>query len=188
MPVKFQRGVASVAEDLRDLIITEALQQLATKTVADAMLSIEEVNTALAKMFVVGNTPFEIRFGIIVGDVTIGELLPSKELRRTLSAQTEALAIAQGTAILLGYSSMRAVKAAIKSGAITTNDQKEARDRFLSVSGNLEGMDIKRNELVLTAAEIDPKFAEAIMALAQNAPDLIRAWRDASGNNGGPKK
>jgi hypothetical protein len=185
-PVAFQRGVAAVAEDLRDLIIAVAVEELATKKVVSALKTLPKVNDRLYKEFVKGTSRFEKRFGVEVGDVTIGQLLPSEELQKTLTAQTEAAAIAKGTAIMLGYTSMGKVKEAVEVGKLNEGDVKDARDRFLSVSGNLEGMDIKRNELVLSAHGIPPELAGAITALAANAPAIARALQAA--NKKGSKK
>lgn len=202
-PVQFQMGVAAVAADLIDLIVAEAVEKLATKKTMTALRSLPLVNDHLGEIFVqqktnekanantgnteLGDTTFERRFGVVVGDVTIGQLLPTEELQRTLTAQTEAAAIAKGTAIMLGYTSMKKVNEAVVAKILTEAQVKDARDRFLSVSGNLEGMNISRNEYVLDAHGISPELAEAITALAANAPEAIQAMRAIQKPKGGRK-
>lgn len=175
-PIIFQAGVASVADDLRDLVITIAVQQLATKKVRTAVKQLEGLNKKLAETFAgTGQTNFEKRHGVRVGDVTVSQLKPSDDVQKTMSGLTEADAINLGTAIILGYKNMEAVNKAVNEGRLQQADVKDARDRFLSVSGNLEGMEIKRHEWVVSAHGIDPRLVEA---LARAAPNVGQAARD----------
>lgn len=48
---------------------------------------------------------------------------------------------------------------------MTQADVNLARDRFLSISGNLEGMEIKRNEFDVSLHGLDPEAAKAITAI-----------------------
>ncbi len=179
-PIAFQTGVAAVAEDMQDLIIVHAVENFATKKISTALKSLGKVNQGLKEKFVDSKSEFETRFGVHVGDVTIGQLKPSDEVARTISALTEAAAIAIGTAKLLGFNNMNEVNKAVASGNLGRADVKEARDRFLSISGNLEGMEVKRQEYFLSTEGIDPNLAEAFIALATNAPKAMREWRQAN--------
>lgn len=176
-PRDFLAGAGAVANDLRDLIITNAVEKLSNRTVKGALRSLEELNRELAQKFVgTGVTPFEARFGIHVGDATVSQLLPTKEVQRTISSLTEAAAIRKGIALLLGFDNMKQVREA----EIPQADIKDARDRFLSISGNLEGMDISRYEVVLSTHGVDPALADAIAGLARNVAPAVAAWREAN--------
>lgn len=187
-PVTFQAGVASVADDLRDLIIAIAVEELATKQVRTAVKRIKQLNDKLHDEFVADpsnihkQTLFEQRFAVHVGDVTISQIEPSEDVQKTLSAVTEAAAIAQGTAIILGFSGKAAQAKALAEGRITQADIKDARDRFLAISGNLEGMDITRHEWVVSAHGIDPKLVSALAVLARNAGQAAGNVAQATGN------
>lgn len=184
-PIAFQTGVAAVAEDMQDLVIAFAIEKMATKKITTVLKKLSELNELLKEEFVLADSPFEKRFGVHVGDVTIGQLKPSDDVMKTLSGITESTAINKGTAIMLGYTSMKTVNEAMAAGKLTNAEVKDARDRFLAVSGNLEGMDIKRNEYVLSAHGVDPKLAEAITSLAANVPEILKEWRDSKDKTGG---
>jgi len=185
-PVPFLTGVAAVAEEISGLIITKAVTELKTKKVKSAMRNIVELTDILKDEFVgtevKPETDIEKRFGIIISDVTIEQMLPSKELQRTMSALSEASAIAEGTAILLGMT-RRAASDKLEVDPTFRTQYNEARDRFLSVSGNLEGMDISRNEYLLRFDGLDPEVIKDLGDIVKN-PNFAAA-ATALGNMGG---
>jgi hypothetical protein len=178
--------VAAIAEEMSGLIITKAVAELKPKKVKSAMQNIAALNDTLRVEFAgkssVDVSKIEKRFGIIISDVTIEQMLPSEELQRTMSALSEASAIAEGTAILLGMT-RKAASLKLEADSTFRTQYNEARDRFLSVSGNLEGMDISRTEFMLRLDGIDPELVKAIGDIAKN-PNLVAAAA-AFGNKGG---
>jgi regulator of protease activity HflC (stomatin/prohibitin superfamily) len=190
-PVPFLTGVAAAAEEITGLINGKGIELLKRKKVKTALRSIGKLNEELKHEFV-GKaedtdtpTAFEKRFGIIVSDVTVEEMLPSEELQRTISALSEANAVAEGTAIMLGMTKKEAADQ-LKAEPAFRATYNEARDRFLSVSGNLDGMDISRTEFMLRLDGIDPKLVEAISDLAKN-PNLAAAAATFANKGGGNK-
>lgn len=169
--IEFLTGVAAMAADLQDLIIARAVRFLGKEKVGKAVTLLEELNIVLEEEFCARNTAFEKRFGVHVGDITIKELLPSEDVQKTMNALTEAAAIKKGTALLLGMS-MAEVKRKLDAKTLSYADYNHARDRFLSISGNLEGMDIKRTEFDLSVHGIEKETAEAIVLLAQQLPNI----------------
>lgn len=179
-PVSFLTGVAAVAGDLTDLIIAEAIVIFARAKVINSTKLIPKLNKELHDKITEGISDFEKRFGVHVGDATVKELLPSDEVQKTISALTEAAAIKKGTALLMNMS-ISALQKALKNGSVKQNDYNVARDRFMAISGNLEGMDIKRFELDLNASGIDPETAQALTSLARQVVPVVAA-RSRKGN------
>ena len=176
-PVEFLQSVAAIAPDLIDLVVVDAVEQLADTEVINASKNLRDLNEKL-KRFSQGHgdktedvSRFEGRFGVTVGDVTVSQLLPSKELQRTIAAITEAAAIKQGTALLLGMS-MDEVQAGLKDKSLPENRYEKARRDFMSISGNLEGMEVKRQEFALEG--LTPEIAQAIIAMAQQVGAISR--------------
>lgn len=211
-PLAYLSGVASVAEDITDLVIAFAVEKMARTTVTKATKFLPELNQLLRNEFVKypdvatqaaraaeygvkpkelgpDQTVFELRFGVGVGDIVIKELLPSEEVLKTISALTEATAIKKGTAIMLGLS-MRQVADRLKDKSLSQTDYNNARDRFLAVSGNMEGVDITRYEVDLSAHGIDPATVEALLALLRQVPPqtIAQVAQAATGKKGGKKK
>ena len=179
-PVAFLTGVAAVAEDLTDLIIAEAIVVFASAKVISSTKLIPKLNQMLHDKITAGVSEFEERFGVIVGDATVKELLPSIEVQKTISALTEAAAIKKGTALLM-HMSMSDLQAGLMDGTVDHKTHDLARNRFMAISGNLEGMDIKRFEIDLNASGIDPETAQAITSLAQQVAPAVAA-RVGKGN------
>ena len=180
--VVFLRGAAAIASEINDLIAKVAIEDLADKSVHEALLGIAGLNTHLHDIITNGDSvsTLEERFGIDITDATVAEVLPSEELQRTLGALSEAAAISKGTAALLGMTEDE-MKAALVAGTLSNDAHSEARDRFMAASGNLDGMQIKRSEWVVKANGIDPKLIEAIGKLAPVASMI-------AGSVGGTKK
>lgn len=186
--VPFLSGVASTAEELEEIISAFAIEQLSSKTVDEALASIAELNEALYRKF--GLAPqengeirpdddvsnLERRFGVYVGDITIAEILPSQEVQRTRGSITEARAIAEGTAIMLSYKNAEELAEARKNKEVTEEQIRNARDRFLSVSGNLEGMELNRHEVDITFSGLDPEVAKALAEAARGLGPIAAAF------------
>jgi regulator of protease activity HflC (stomatin/prohibitin superfamily) len=143
--VTFLNGAAGVASEIKDLIISDIIKFFREKTVKQAVTNFGELNRHLDKQFADHHADVEERYGINVTDVTVSMMLPSEDVQKTLSALSEATAIAAGTEILLAIPPGK-LSEYLEQNKTTQADVKEARDRFLAISGNLEGMDISRNE------------------------------------------
>lgn len=183
--IPFLSGVATMADELQDLIVSSAFSKLSSLTVDEATEQVGEINEKLYAEFgldangtrdtasdAVSN--FERRFGVYVGDVTISRILPHEDLQKTRGGINEARAIATGTAILMGYPDAESMLQAKKAKEITDEQISRARDRFLSVSGNLEGMNVTRWEGDLNITGLDP---ETVQLLAKAAPAVARAFQ-----------
>lgn len=202
-------GYRAIADDISELVEAEAVKLFANKTISASLKKLGELNHHLEQMFGTNGpdkpkdvanssgsdkpqdiadstnlSAFEERFGVHVGDVTASTLLPSTELQRTISSVAEAGLIKKGTAAILGLS-LKEVQERLQSGKMTYDTYNDARDRFLSVSGNLENMDISRTEFKLMGlGELDPELAKAIIAAA---PLLTRSLQMVGGKKGGKK-
>lgn len=205
--IPFLSGVASTAEELQEILTAHAVQILSGKTVDQALGSLKELNEDLMAEFGLGSprktsstdsstderkkddvTRFERRFGVFVGDVTIAKILPSEEVQRTRGSITEARAIQEGTAILLGYNDAAALQAALDGGRIKFEEIRHARDRFLSISGNMEGMDLKRSEIEVSIQGLDKESIQALTELAKVAAPAAAMFAGAAGKSGSRKK
>jgi hypothetical protein len=186
LAVPFLTGVAAAAEEINGLIIAKAVEHLKRKKVKVAMRNISKLNEVLLEEFVGADpnsrTAIEQRFGLIISDVTVEQMLPSKELQRTLSALSEADAVAQGTLTLLGMTKKEATEARQRDAAGFNAQYNEARDRFLSVSGNMDGMNLSRTEFMLRLDGLPPELVEAIGKIADN-PQLGAAIAAVAGGN-----
>lgn len=194
-PRRFQTGAASVAADLTDLILAFLIGEIGSMKIADAMKKVSNLNKMLLSEFVMRDpakpnepTDFEKEHGIFVVDVTISQVLPSKEVQRTMSGLTETRFIAEGTRILLNYTSAKAVKEALASGQLSRADYNHARDRVMSISGNMEGVNVTRYEIDLNASGIEKDTAEALGALLRNTPPQVLAGLVASATKGTKSK
>lgn len=172
-PVSYLSGVAAAATDLRDLVIAQITNYLADKSISESNKNMEELNVLLKAIFV-GNgvTDFEARFGLRVGDVTVGVILPSVEVRRTRSALNEARVVAEGAAILLGMTEAE-IKDGLSSGKLKPADVDKARRDFRVISGNMDGTEVKRWEIDISGA--DPEAMKAIASLLGRTPPEVLA-------------
>lgn len=195
--ITYLGGYRAIADDVSELVEVEAVKRFAGKTISTATKGLAELNHALEQLFGTSDSivsqnlndaknlsEFEKRFGVHIADVTTSKLLPSEELQRTYGAVAEAGLIKKGTAAILGLSAAE-VKRRLTAGTMTQETYNEARDRFLSVSGNLENMDISRTEFKLMGLDsLDPELAKAIVSVA---PMLARLMASMSGKKGGKK-
>ena len=166
-PINYLSGVGAVAGDMKDLVISFITDKLVKKTMQVAINEKEIFNKALHDEFVNGSvkTPFELRFGVRVGDVTVSNLLMSDETQRTRSGLNEATVVSQGTAILLGFQTVAEMQAAVGT-TIQQADVERARREFRIISGNMDGSEVKRFEVDITG--LTPEVAAAVTAFLNN--------------------
>lgn len=185
-PISYLSGVGAVAGDFKDLVITSVSKKLSKLTMQEALDMHEEINDELAEEFVGDNkTPFELRFGILTGDVTVGNMLMSDEAQRTRGGLNEASMVAQGTAILLGFKTVSAMMKALQSRAITQADIDRGRREFRIISGNMDGAEVKRYEVDVTG--LSPEIASAVSAFLTN-PAALSILAGGQGGKQPPKK
>lgn len=167
-PVRLLRGAGVIAQNLEDLIVSRTVAYFDKESLTDAMNDRKGLNDDLKDMLTKDYfINFQERFGVVINDVTISQLLPTEEVRRTMSARTEAEAIAHGTALLLGFSNKIKMNAALKNKMVSAEDISRARDRFLAVSGNMEGMNLDRKEISLSLSGLDPAVIQALTHFMQ---------------------
>lgn len=177
---KFLAGVGSVAADLRDIIKASILEKLAGKKVIEALSESKGLNKELKDEFAQGPnrdtkvTKFEDRFGVIVGDVTVSELLPSKEVQKAMDGESEGNALDGLIAKNLGRPDMSTVHADVASGAITTEQYQYATENALAMTENLGGMAIERKTYTVRL-QGDPGLVEAAKAIVPHAPAIAGA-------------
>ncbi len=164
-PVAFLSGVAAVAEEIKDLFVARIIEHTSGKKMQQVMSDLKGLNEFL-QGFRDGGFNVEQQFGVSITDVTVSKLLPSKEVQKTLSALSEARAVKQGTAILLGMS-MTEVQQRLKAGELSPAEYNHARDRFLAMSGNLEGMNINRTEIDFSVHGVTTEALKELRELAQ---------------------
>jgi SPFH domain / Band 7 family len=186
-PVTFLSSVSAVADDITDLIIQEILAKISGLTVKETLLGLKTLNVHLDQEFRGRKTEIEERCGVHISDVTVSKLLPTAELQRTLSAISEAEAIAQGVSIILGMD-QATMRESVKNGTLSQEDINRARRDFLSVSGNLDGMEIKRQEFDLNIRGLDGDAIKAITELAKIPAIQAAAAGFAARKSGGSNK
>lgn len=166
-PINYLSGVAAVSKDFADLLKAFITDWFADKSLQQAVSLKHELNRALRDHFA-GNDvmEFEERFGIQVGDITVGELKLSKEVEEARNAINEAAIIAQGTAALLGYDSVSSMQEALSQAKITPADVESAQRRFLIVSGQIADASTTRFEIDIKG--LSPEAAAAFTAFMQN--------------------
>ena len=204
-PVNFLNSSAEVASEISDLILAKVLQFLIydpketdgdrgknkrSLTLKDSLDLISDLNSHLKEVFTTGHIEDDVEakernnieqaFGIIISDVTISKLLPEAEVQRTMSAVTEAESIFEGAARLLGYDATSDLNEAKKIGEVTQQQIDKARERFMAVSGNLEGMDIRVNEIELNIGGVEGEVVKDIKELVQSEEGKFLA-RTAAG-------
>jgi regulator of protease activity HflC (stomatin/prohibitin superfamily) len=145
----------------------------------------KELNEYLQVELVEGTSEVERRFGIELTDVTIKQLLPSPELQRAVTAQAEATAVQKGVLTLLNCRSKKELDEKLANRVLTQADVSLARDRFLSMSGNLEGVNINRNEIDVKIEGLDPEAMKALTDLARYPAAMAAAAKVSSAKKGG---
>ncbi len=169
---QFLSGVASVASDVGGLISTKIIEIASKKSVDQSINDLKGLNQTLKEIFKQGaagehDSDFEKRFGVIIGDVTIEKILPSKEVKETLNALAEGKIISRIVAQSFGKASLRALQNAIQSGEIKQSEVDRRRIQAHALSGNPLGMDIKEQNFNLNVTgleNIDPALLQAVAA------------------------
>jgi hypothetical protein len=198
-PINYLSGVGAVAGDLKDLIIAFINAWLAKKTMQEGLDEQDKLYTALHERFIKASekTPFEVRFGVQLGDITVSQLLMSDETQRTRGAINEANVIAQGTAILLGYRSevrsdgttldaVQCMQSALAAKAITQDDIDRARREFRIISGNMDGASVNRYEVDIKG--LTPEVAGALAAVLNNPAARALAGNTSRNTGGKPRR
>ncbi len=168
-------GVASVAAELGDIISAEIIKLMSAKTVPEAMQSVPQLNTELSQKFKHGTaqdpkvSDFEARFGVIIGDVTVGEILASEEVQETMNAVAEGEIINQIILNGFGMKTQEELRQAIAKGTIQQRDVDRARTQAHALSGNPLGMTVSEQNFNLNVTgldKLDPNLVQAITAAA----------------------
>lgn len=184
--VGFQLAAGAIAANLTDLIKAEAVSYLGTCTVAEATSKLIGLNAHLIEKLGgarIAPTEFEQRFSVFVGDITIGELIGSEDVRRTLDAISEAANIPVIVAKSLGYKNMTSVRAAVRRGTLTAAQVAKAEERAMQISGQGD-VQTTRHVYDVNFSGIDPETAKA---LANAAPAVARAIGGGKGSGANPK-
>jgi len=176
---EFVSGAGSAAEDIKGLVVAHTLRFLGTDdaSLIKILSSTGALNEELMRKFKHGDTQnddisdFEERFGLIVGDVTVEKVLPSKQVQETMSAVTEARVIDEIVARSFGVKDVRALERKIKAGTITRKDVTLRRNQTLAMSGNLQGMKFDSTTT---------DFNLNIEGLKDMPPELVRAFGEAA--------
>jgi regulator of protease activity HflC (stomatin/prohibitin superfamily) len=160
--------------------------------VKQALGQLKILNDALARYFKHGAqqredaSDFEKRFGVIIGDVTVSELLPSKEVQKAMDGASESAALDEIVMRNLGYPSIEAVHEAVKAGKLTSDQVREATENAMAMTDNLHGLDLKRQTFTLRL-QGDTDLIDAARAIATSpaGPAILGAL--TKGANQSPK-
>ncbi len=181
---QFLAGVASVASELSDLIKAAYTKRLAKLELMRGLDEMSVVNDEVSKEFMHGGTQtpevsgFEERFGVIIGDVTLSELLPSAEVQKALDGASENAAMEAIVLRNLGYATMEEVRTAITTGKLTNDQLTSATHTALAMTDNLHGMKVDHSNITLRVVA-DDKTAEALAAVG---PALAKGLALMGGN------
>ena len=178
-------GVGAAAQDFKALQIAFITKKLTAKSMQTAKDEQGQLNDELVIEFVSGHTPFEQRFGVQTGDVTVSNMLMSEEAQRTRTALSEAASVAQGTAVLLGFKTVAAMQKALKAGALTQENIDRVRREFRIISGNMDGAQVNRYEVDITG--LTPEVATAFSSFI-NSPAGRSFVAGRQGGKQQPKK
>lgn len=175
----FLSGVGSIPSELAGLIEVEIVEFLSTQDVLDALKNIKALNEHLKHKFVQDDHgkpvkhPIEDRYGIIIDDVTIDELLPSKEIMETMGTITENETIDAIVANSFGYKNVKSLNTAVRQSKVSAEAVTRRRTEVMAMSGNLQGMELSRADYNVNLnglGDISPEVASAVasVALAMN--------------------
>ncbi len=172
---EFLSGVAAIAADLGGIFSAKIMEFLSNMPVKEALLSGDAINKMLERDFKRGATQhetasaFEKRFGVIIGDATVEQILPSTEVQQTMSALTESSVIDQIVANSFGRKNAKEIATAIAKGKISAEEVNRRRTQTIALSGNLQGMELKESTINLQVTgldKVDPALTQAIAAAA----------------------
>lgn len=172
---QFLAGVAAVEGDLSGLITTKINQFLSKLSVKAALVSLPTINEQLIDDFRHGKeqgeqaSDFEKRFGVIIGDTTVEEILPSAQIQETMNSQTESKVIDLIVAKSFGKTSVKALNAGIANSEYTRADVMKTRDRVMAMSGNLQGMNLTEQAFNLNVTGLENLSPELFASAAQIA-------------------
>jgi|CXWL01.1.fsa_nt_gi hypothetical protein len=194
---EFLAGVASVAADLGDIIKAEVIGYLGNKPLTDALKGTSVLNINLAAEFKHGKaqgekaSAFEKRFGVIIGDITVSELMPSKATQETMSAETESAVIDAIVASSFGKKTMQELQEAVDAKTISQDEVNRRRNQTMAMSGNLQGMDFSESTFNLRISgldKVDPAIAQAITAIGPHLAKFAGQKQPAGKKPAQPKK
>ena len=171
-------GVGAVGEDVTELAKAFLSKWLGKKTIDEAAANTGELNEALHDYFVTGISDFEERFGVQLGDITVGGIRFTGDVEKTRNGINEARFVAHGTALVLGFETVAEMKGALKKKTITADDVDRARREFRFISGNVDGATVNRFEVDIKG--LTPETAAAVSAFLQN-PASAQVLRGVSG-------
>jgi len=172
-PFQYLTGVGAAESELIDLIVVKIRKLYTGKPILKALTMNKQLEAELKKLIESTDgeesavSKIEARFGVEISDITVAQLLPNEELQRTINAIGEANAIFIGVAASFGLTRTQAIKK-LELGDITPGDWNIARDRHLSVSGNLEGMKINRDEFDINLRGIDGDAINSVAEILRN--------------------
>lgn len=170
-PIRFLSGVAGVASELQGLIGPFILDHFNNLTVREGLNARNEINQALRNRFVNNDDDLEKRFGIIISDVTVDEILPTAEVQKTLSGIAEADAIFHATAKILGYDADTARRLR-EEGKIPDHVWQRASNQAMAVTGNNEGRQETGYTLDVNLSGID---SDTTMKIVEAGTEMLKS-------------
>lgn len=166
-PVAFLSSAASVGAEIKDLVIAEIQEFFKDQRAMDATGMVGALNAHLKSIFIDARSEAEARNGVCISDATVVELVTSDDLKKTAAGISEARAVQEGVLILLGMATQADFNAALKSGLVTQDDARKARENFLAISGNMDNLQIKRSEYDFNIRGLSQEAIDAVIKLAQ---------------------
>lgn len=185
---EFLSGVASVASEIGGLVSAEIIDWVKDKNTGDVLANVRGLNSYLHDKFVRGDSPFELRFGVTVGDVTVEELLTDEEVQKTSIVLAESEFIDLALAKHFGYTSIGDLQEAIRAKTVDGGAVDKLHTRLMAMSGNLQGMklDETTHNINLTGLDkVDPAFGTALGAILATITQMKGAPNDNQHSTGG---
>lgn len=191
---EFLSGVASVASEIGGLVSAEIIDWVKDKTTGEVLANVRGLNSYLHDKFVQGDSPFELRFGVTVGDVTVEELLPDEDVQKTSIVLAESEFIDLALAKHFGYTSIGDLQVAIRAKEVDGGAVEKLHTRLMAMSGNLQGMklDETTHNINLTGLDkVDPAFGTALGAILATISQMkgatnVNKQSTGGGNRRGP--
>jgi len=177
---EFINGIGATSSNIAAFIEAEIVAWVAQQNAEVVLSNLQSLNVRLRDVFVTADHPLEQEYGVFIESVSITEILPSADVQKTMGMVTESKIIAdQLVAFICRTNGIREedYNEAVREGRITNAMIAEARDRIMSMSGNLEGMTVTRHEIDVRGIPGDA--AAAIVGVAE----AIAGARRAGGNN-----
>lgn len=184
-PIAYLSGADAVDQDFTGLLRSFITDWLASRTIKEAVNNKKELNAALRQEFAAKVSEFEARFGVQVGDITVDQLKLSDEVSETLNARNEAVNIAEGTAIMLGFENAAQMHEARAAGKLSQAEVDAAQRRFLIVSGQIKDASTSRFEIDLSG--VSPEIARVIAEVLTKNPQVLNKLMQMFNNKGAKK-